>query len=144
MGFLWNFHRMMVTKCCSAYCQDFAIPFFYQGVIALVLNLHFWASVRNSSSSVRNSSYSSYAIWTKLSQNDCVQVPQRILSVCVCVCVCVCVNPIKKKSPMAGDMAVSDRSCYYYNYNYSFCRWFRKKVTVILFQLLNDFFHAAI
>ena len=24
----------MVTKCCSAYCQDFAIPFLYQGVIA--------------------------------------------------------------------------------------------------------------
>ena len=28
MGFIGNFHRMMVTKCCSAYCQEFAIPFF--------------------------------------------------------------------------------------------------------------------
>ena len=53
------------------------------------LNLHFLASVCNSSSSVRNSSYSYYAIWTELSQNYCVQVLQRILSVCVCVCVCV-------------------------------------------------------
>ena len=47
--------------------SEFCDSIFYQGVIALVLNLHFWASVRNSSSSVRNSSYSSYAIRTKLS-----------------------------------------------------------------------------
>ena len=59
----------------------FCDSIFNQGVIALVLNLHFSASERNSSSSVRNSSYSSYAIWTKLSQNDCHQVPQRIWSV---------------------------------------------------------------
>ena len=50
----------------------------------LFLNLH-CPSVRPSHSSVRNS-YSSYANCTKLSQNDCHQVPQRILLVfCDCI-----------------------------------------------------------
>ena len=74
-----NDGHQMLQRILSGFCDSI----FYQGVIALVLNLHFWASVCNSSS-VRNSSYSSYVIWTKLSQNDCVQVRQCILSMCVC------------------------------------------------------------
>ena len=52
-------------------------------------------SVRPSHSSVRNSSYSSYAISTKLSQNDCHQVPQRILSV-----FCDSINLLRSYCPL--------------------------------------------
>ena len=70
MRFEPNFHRIIVMKCRSAYFQYFAIPLFIKELLPF-FKIY----------TVRNSSYNSYAIWTKLSQNDCHQVPQRILSV---------------------------------------------------------------
>ena len=59
----------MLQRILSGFCNSI----FYQGVIALCLNLHFW-------SSVDISTYSPYGIFRKLSQNDFHYVLQCILS----------------------------------------------------------------
>ena len=80
MWFEPNFHRMIVHQVPQCILSVFCNSIIYQGIIAFCLNLH-RRSVRPSHSSVLNSSNSSCAIWTKLSQKDCHQVPQCILSV---------------------------------------------------------------
>ena len=71
MQFLPNFHRMIASKYRRAYCQA-CVSVVFEGVIAVYLDILIKASVPNSNIS--------HAIFTQLSQDDCQQVPQCILS----------------------------------------------------------------